>query len=296
MSFGLALQRLPNASSKVLVVCQLAGAQRGDGWFSTADVGLIFETFRVPAPSRIDNEITGLRSKGLLLRRSRKLSWSVTPEGSELVTALMGDIDPAPVLGQLTPAAGTEFGHVLHTVLPPGLAPIRWQAAIQQMLRDYEFDSNVFCMTRFPRDASDSNYLDPVINVIPAARDALAAHDLTLHVVSDRVLDEDLFGNIAAHMWACRYGIALFENRMKRGLNENMIIELGSMVITGRRCALLKDKTIKKLPTDFSGQLYKPVDFDDINDIRGTLHRWAADDLGRGRCPKCPAAGHDRAA
>lgn len=164
------------------------------------------------------------------------------------------------------------------------------------MLRDYEFDSNVFCMTRFPRDASDSNYLDPVINVIPAARDALAAHDLTLHVVSDRVLDEDLFGNIAAHMWACRYGIALFENRMKRGLNENMIIELGSMVITGRRCALLKDKTIKKLPTDFSGQLYKPVDFDDINDIRGTLHRWAADDLGRGRCPKCPAAGHDRAA
>lgn len=103
MSFGLALQRLPNASSKVLVVCQLAGAQRGDGWFSTADVGLIFETFRVPAPSRIDNEITGLRSKGLLLRRSRKLSWSVTPEGSELVTALMGILIPPRCLASLRP-------------------------------------------------------------------------------------------------------------------------------------------------------------------------------------------------
>jgi hypothetical protein len=94
-------------------------------------------------------------------------------------------------------------------------------------------------------------------------------------------------------MWACRYGIALFEDRMGRGMNQNMIIEVGSMVITGRRCALLKDKTIDELPTDFSGQLYKPVDFSSIEDTSATLHRWAADDLGLGRCSACPLADHD---
>lgn len=79
---------------------------------------------------------------------------------------------------------------------------------------------------------------------------------------------------------------------MGRGLNYNMVIEVGSMVITGRRCALLKDTTIDRLPTDFSGQLYKPVDFDDVDGAAGILHRWAADDLGRGRCASCPPAEH----
>ena len=161
------------------------------------------------------------------------------------------------------------------------------------MLRDYDFDTNVFCMTRFPRDAEDTAYLDPVTEVILAARAALGQHGLTLQVANDRTLDEDLYGNIAAHMWACRYGIALFEDRMRRGLNENMIIEIGSMVITGRRCALLKDVTIAKLPTDFSGQLYKSVDFGAIDGVAAMIHRWAADDLGLGRCSACPPADHD---
>jgi len=37
-----------------------------------------------------------------------------------------------------------------------------------------------------------------------------------------------------------------------------MIIEVGFMVVTGRPCVLLKDKTIDRLPTDFSG-LRRPL-------------------------------------
>lgn len=279
----------------MLVVCQLAGGQHGDGWFAPRDVSALFELLRVPPPVRIDNEMGSLRSRDLLFRRAAKPSWSLTPEGSEMVKALMGDLDAGPILEQLSAADGTEFGHVLHTVIPPSLAPVKWQAPIQQMLRDYDFETNVFCMTRFPRDADDIEYLDPVADVIPAAREALAAHGLSLHVASNRALDDDLYGNIAAHMWACRYGIGLFEDRMKRGLNQNMIIEVGSMVVTGRRCALLKDTTIGKLPTDFSGQLYKSVDFGKIDTVSGSVHRWAADDLGRGRCSACPPADYDPA-
>ena len=87
---------------------------------------------------------------------------------------------------------------------------------------------------------------------------------------------------------ACRYGVALFEDRAGRGLNENMIIELGSMTITGRQCALMRDTTIEKMPTDFVGHLYKEVDFTDLAVVGATLHRWAAEDLGLGRCAACP--------
>jgi hypothetical protein len=279
-------------SDRVLVVGQLAGARHGDGWFAPADVAELFETLRVPPPVRIDNELGRLRAKELLVRRKGKPPWSLTPQGREQVKALLANVDTAAVLADLYRLAGTEFGHTLHTVIPPSLAPVKWQEPIQRMLVEYHFDTNVFCMTRFPRDAQDTEYLDPVADVMPVAREVLRAHGLTLHVASDRQLDDDLYGNIAAHMWACRYGIGLFEDRLERGLNHNMVIEVGSMVITGRRCALLKDETIEKLPTDFSGQLYKPVDFADTKTVADTLHRWAADDLGLGRCPSCPPAPH----
>jgi hypothetical protein len=51
-------------------------------------------------------------------------------------------------------------------------------------------------------------------------------------------LRHDLFSNVAAYMWACRYGIALLEDRVGRGVNGNVLIELGAMVMAGRRTAV----------------------------------------------------------
>ena len=69
-------------------------------------------------------------------------------------------------------------------------------------------------------------------------------------------------------MWACRYCIGLLEDRAQRGLNYNAAIEIGSMLITGRRCAILKDRTAPDLPVNLSGQIYKSVDFDDEKSVR----------------------------
>ena len=157
------------------------------------------------------------------------------------------------------------------------------------MTRGAPFEKNVFCMTRFPEDENDADYLDPVHPILPALRTALVNHGLVMHLASDRQLDDDLYGNVAAHMWACQYGIALFEDRLGRGLNENMLIEVGSMLVTGRRCALLKDLTIEKMPTDFVGQIYKEADFENVAATVALVHAWAAADLGLGRCPDCPA-------
>jgi hypothetical protein len=137
-------------------------------------------------------------------------------------------------------------------------------------------------MTRFPKDEREMELPDPVRGVIDTARNALGEFGLMLHLASDRNADDELFGNIAAHMWACRYGIGLFETRFGDQLNDNVQIEIGAMLITGRRCALLKDRDTPSLPTDFVGQIYKSVDFEDIAAVDGIVRRWVGDDLGLG--------------
>ena len=138
-------------------------------------------------------------------------------------------------------------------------------------------------MTRFP----SKDRLDPVKDVIATAREALASHGLKLHLASDANIEDDLWNNVAAYLWACRYGLALFENRVERGLSYNLVIEVGAMLATGRRCALLKDTTQDKLPSDLVGHIYRSVDFDDLSTVSAEVHAWAANDLGFGRCKNC---------
>jgi len=156
------------------------------------------------------------------------------------------------------------------------------------MLRRFPFEQNVFCMTRFP--GAGAPLPDPVPAVIARLREVVEAHGMTLHVASDRQNEDDLFGNVGAYMWACQYGIGLLENRLGAvtGLNDNVLIELGSMLVIGRRCAMLKDKSAPGMPSDLTAQLYKQVNFDDLDAVGVATHRWISEDLGLGRCPDCP--------
>jgi len=157
---------------------------------------------------------------------------------------------------------------------------------LQKFLAAHPFDRNVFGMTRFP-DEDDESEPDPVKPALQAARAVCELHGLEFHLASDRAMDDDLWTNIAAHMWASRYGIAFFEDRRNRGINYNLTIEVGSMLIAGRRCALLKDRTIPRMPTDLVGRIYKSVDLDAPDSVTLALHAWARDDLGLGPCSEC---------
>ena len=55
------------------------------------------------------------------------------------------------------------------------------------------------------------------------------------------------------------------------------------MMMTGRRCALLKDGSIEKMPTDFIGMIYKSVDLQDESTVRGRVTDWLKDDLRIGK-------------
>jgi hypothetical protein len=260
-----------------------------DGWFAASEVSAIFDELRVPKPSRVGDRLSDLRADRLVVARghTRSTRWSLTPVGRTRVVDILGELDPAALEAQLGTLPGAELGHARHTVLPPSFAPPRWAAGIAQLLDRFPFETNVLCMTRFP-DEEEATEGDPVQGVIDATRGALGHHGLVLHLASDRIVDEDLLGNVAAYMWACQYGIGLFEDRVGERLNYNLGIEVGAMVMAGRRCALLKDTTAPTMPTDLIGRIYKPVNFDDLDAVAREVHLWAAEDLALGRCGVCP--------
>jgi hypothetical protein len=158
---------------------------------------------------------------------------------------------------------------------------------LAHFLAEHPFETNVFGMTRFPDDMEDTP--DPVAPALEVARDVCRAHGLEFHLASDRAIHDDLWTNVAGHMWASRYGVAFFEDRRDRGVNYNLTIEVGAMLMTGRRCALLKDVSIERMPTDLVGLIYKVVDLDAVASVSDAIHRWIRDDLGLRGCHACPA-------
>jgi len=61
------------------------------------------------------------------------------------------------------------------------------------------------------------------------------------------------------------------------------------MLITGRRCCLLKDPSIKELHTDLVGRIRKDVDLSKPKQVEKALHVWLRDDLRLGACAGCPS-------
>ena len=170
---------------------------------------------------------------------------------------------------------------MLAAFAPPGLLQ-----SLRKFLDLHPFETNVFAMTRFA--SSESTETDPIGPAINASREACAMHGLELHLASDRAILDDLWANVTAHMWASRYGLAFFEDLVKKGLNYNLTIEVGGMLTTGRRCALLRDTSVTAMPTDLVGQIYKSVDIGNPVAVGALVHIWIRDDLDLGACRSCP--------
>lgn len=252
---------------------------------SAGDIDALFDEFGLPRPKRVGNNLQTLERKQLVARgKGRGAVWRPTPRGRSEMQATFSNLDVARLLAQTTSISTVEFADTVHPVIPPSLAPPDLLGPVARFLDDHPFDQNVFGMTRFPSEA----VVDPVATALEVAREACKDHGLEFHLASDRAIVDDLWANVAAYMWASRYGIAFFEDRAERGINLNLTIEVGSMLMTGRRVALMKDATVPSLPTDLVGKLYKPVNLDDADTVLRRAHAWLADDLGLGRCANCP--------
>lgn len=286
-SIALRLQGLPLAD-QVLALGRLAEGRSESGRFAPSVLDDLFDDFGLPRPAKVSNVLGRLEDRGDVSRlRDSRGSWRLTPAGRSKSVELMGDLDLAALVAEAATGHAPLFGHTTHPVIPPALAPPDLLIPLRAFLAEHPFDSNVFGMTRFP-DEQDESDPDPVADVLDATREACRLHGLEFHLASDRMIADDLWANVAAHMWACRYGVAFFEDRRDRGINYNLTIEVGSMLMAGRRLALLKDASIDRLPTDLVGKIYKSADFDDVDATSAAIHMWIRDDLALGPCVHCP--------
>jgi len=286
-SVALRIQRLP-LGDQVLTLARFAEGRSDTGRFGPSAVDDLFDDFALPRPTKVSNILLRLEEAGYVSRqRQARGSWRLTPAGRERSIQLVGDLDLAALVAEAAIEHPGSFGHTAHPLIPPSFAPPEILAPLRAFLEDHPFDSNVFGMTRFP-DEQDETDPDPIAGALDVTRAVCKAHGLEFHLASDRMIADDLWANVTAHIWACRYGIAFFENRRGRGINYNLTTEVGGMLLAGRRLALLKDTSIERLPIDLVGKIYKSVDLDDLTATADAIHVWLRDDLRLGPCPECP--------
>ena len=278
-SVALRVQGL-DLGSQTLLPAHLVASRSEMGTVMPADVLAMFHDFALPAPAKIGNVFASLTAKRFLAKGADRGVYRVTPLGVDAVGQDLSDLDLVALVTEASRKALPLLGSTTHALVPVALAPPALVGPLRRFLERHPFDRNVFGMTRFP-DAK-AGTADPVGRALAVSKEVCSRLGLEFHLASDRAISDDLWTNVTAHMWASRYGVAFFEDRVQRGLNHNLLIEVGAMVMTGRRCALLKDGSIDKLPTDFVGMIYKSVDLKDESSISSHVERWIRDDLGLG--------------
>lgn len=278
-SVALRVQRL-DLQKQALVLAQLAAGRSPAKVVAPSEVQRLFHELSLPAPAKIGNVFTALVNKKWVAKGPIRGEYRVTPEGGLVVAKELSGLDFASLIAEAGRSAAPLLGSTAHALVPVALAPPALVEPLRKFLEAHPFETNVFGMTRFP-DAK-AGTADPVGRALAVIRDTCASKGLEFHLASDRAISDDLWTNVTAHMWASRYGIALFEDRIDRGVNHNLLIEVGAMVMTGRRCALLKDGSLKNMPTDFVGMIYKSVDLADEATVKATVEQWIDKDLGIG--------------
>lgn len=277
---ALRLQRL-DLQAQSLVLAALAADRDENNIVKPSTVTALFNDFALPAPAKIGNVFTALKGKKFVTPAPGHGSYKVTPLGREAVAEKMSDLDLVALVAEGATTNAPVLGQTQTALVPYTLAPPALVQPLRGFLADHPFDGNVFGMTRFP-DAK-AGTADPVGRALAVAREVCKEHGLEFHLASDRAIVDDVWANVMAHMWGSRYGIGFFEDRVERGLNYNLVTEVGAMLMSGRRVALLKDGSIEKMPTDFVGMIYKSVDLSDEGAARVLVTNWLKDDLRIGK-------------
>jgi hypothetical protein len=271
---------------QILALARIAQARAPAGRFAAADIGVLFDELSLPRPASIPNQLGALLRQGKLTKvGSGRAIWSLTPVGRLASADLATDMDLAALVAESVHAGSASLGNTPHPEVPPSLAPPQLVLPLRAFFENHPFESNVFAMTRFPDVAVGRG--DPLAPALDIAREVCTQHGLTLHLASDRKIVDELWPNVAAHIWGSRYGIAFFEERSPDGLNYNLQIEVGSALALGRRLAIVKDKTVCQLPSDLVGQIYHDVDLDRPSTVQEELHKWSRQDLNLGACSRC---------
>lgn len=168
--------------------------------------------------------------------------------------------------GELLPT----LGGIYTKYLPSGF--YHYARFFSEFLKDHpDIDRNVFLMMRFKKSEVHSR-------ITQVLRQQMVQYGLNLTRADDKEYADDLWDNVCLYMLGSKYGVAVFEEIDEREFNPSVALELGFMLAQNKRCLILKDRRMPKMPTDIVGKLYKEFDTYNIeNSIIPCVQAWVRD-------------------
>jgi hypothetical protein len=144
-------------------------------------------------------------------------------------------------------------------------------SGLEKFRKEHRGKKSAFTMMQF-RSTKAHNEL------VSCLKSALAPHGIVALRADDKQYMDDLFPNVKVYMHGCDFGIAVFERITTDDFNPNVSLEVGYMIGMRKDVLLLKDSTLKTLPTDLTGRLYREFDTQDISGtVPGVTEGWLRD-------------------
>lgn len=142
---------------------------------------------------------------------------------------------------------------------------------IEAFNADHKNEKTAFIIMQFSKTPAH----DKIVLVI---KETLKKHGIIGLRADDKEYADDLFANIKTYMHCCDFGIGVFERILEDNFNPNVSIEVGYMMGLRKNVCLLKDQTLKNLPTDLMGKLYKQFDPQDVEKtLPDQIEKWIKD-------------------
>jgi hypothetical protein len=114
--------------------------------------------------------------------------------------------------------------------------------------------------------------------MVQIIKDTLNKFNIVGLRADDKQYLDDLFPNVKVYLHCCTFGIVIFDRITEDDFNSNISLEVGYLLGMNKNVLLLKDKTLKSLPTDLTGELYKEFDTQCIEiTIPPQIEKWLKD-------------------
>ncbi len=151
-------------------------------------------------------------------------------------------------------------------------APAHVRNSLLSFFADHpDYSRNCFLIMPF-RDSR------PLTEAQAAIRAVLAEYGFKVLRADDAVYSENVFTNIEAYMYGCRFAVSVIERSASEQHNANVALEIGYMLGLKKEVCLLKEKSVAALPSDLQGRLYTEFDmFSVLPTIESSLTRWLRD-------------------
>jgi hypothetical protein len=154
----------------------------------------------------------------------------------------------------------------------PADTPSEIHRSMEAFYADYpQNDSTAFIMMRFGTTAAHQK-------ITQAIQTCLRRFNVIALRADDKEYHSDLFYNILTYIHGCKFGIAVFERIEGDEFNPNVSLEVGYMLALAKPVCLMKDKTLKTMPVDLMGKMYRSFDPQNpIKSIPPVLLKWCQD-------------------